>query len=229
MKTFRNLLMAGAVVALASCGDSTYEVHQTFFYPQIPGGMQFYADQTYDTLHVYSLDSWTAALTQDWLDVTPKSYTVAPMTNADTRLTVTTAPNTTGEVRTASLVVSSYDVISMGITQYPWLNIIFPNAIYDNGDPIGDNDPTQLSARFELPLRATTSDTTVVFRVYQDNATLQSDADWLTPEETTFSAGRDTVRLTVTPNQTAATRTGRLTLTSAGVSSVITVTQPAVQ
>lgn len=229
MKTLKFLFLAGALAALSSCDESSYEVHQTFFYPQIPGGMQFYADQTSDTIHVYSLDSWTSAVTQEWMDVTPKSYTVQPMSQADTRLTITTTANTTGAIRTGSVTVSAHDVVSMGVTQFPWLNIIVPDVTYYNSDPTDTDLTPQTQARFDMSLNAATRDTLVVFRVYQDGATLASDASWIAPEQTTFSAGRDTVRLSITPNTATEARTAKLTLTSAGVSTVINVRQPALQ
>lgn len=228
MKTLRNLLWAGLTLALISCDESSYEVHQTFFYPQQPGGMQLYADQPSDTIHVYSLDSWTASVSQDWMSVSPDAFTVAPMMNADTRLTVSVTPNTTGALRVGYLVVNAHDAISMAVNQFPWLNIILPEPVYYNGTPAGDGSETTTRARFDLRLNSTTQDTIAVFRVYRDGATLQSDAEWLQPDRTTFNAGRDTVRLSVEPNQTGTARSARLTLTSAGVASDITVTQPAV-
>ena len=229
MKTLRNLLWAGLALALISCDESSYEVHQTFFYPQQPGGMQLYADQPSDTIHVYSLDSWTASTTQEWMSVTPDAFTVSPTTSGDTRLTVSVTPNTTGALRTGYLVVNAHDAVSMAVNQFPWLNVIVPEPIYYTDAPEGGDAASTTRARFDLRLSPTTQDTIAVFRVYRDGATLQSDAKWLQPDRATFSAGRDTVRLSVAPNQTGAARSARLTLTSAGVATDITVTQPVAQ
>ena len=63
MKKLIASLLPCAALALASCGDSNYELHQTFFSPLKINGMDFFADQQSDTIHLLSLDSWTLAST----------------------------------------------------------------------------------------------------------------------------------------------------------------------
>ena len=63
MKKLIASLLPCAALALASCGDSNYEFHQTFFSPLKINGMDFFADQQSDTIHLLSLDSWTLAST----------------------------------------------------------------------------------------------------------------------------------------------------------------------
>ena len=60
MKKLFQPLALGIILLLAACAESGYETHQTYFFPQYPGGMNFYADQESDTVHLISLDSWTA-------------------------------------------------------------------------------------------------------------------------------------------------------------------------
>ncbi|MBQ5909468.1 MAG: hypothetical protein IIW85_03980, partial [Bacteroidaceae bacterium] len=60
MKKVFPLLVSVIALCFAACTESSYEYHQTYFYPQQPGGKMMYADQTLDTTRVISYDSWTA-------------------------------------------------------------------------------------------------------------------------------------------------------------------------
>lgn len=220
MKKLIASLIPCAALALASCGDSNYELHQTFFSPLKAGGMEFFADQQSDTIHLYSLDSWTLATTASWLKVTPTSLNIPQYQSADKRLDITTDINTTGETRIALINVTSNVSPSMPVIQRYWLNITQPTAYYSNTD----REATK-TATFPLMLKSAANDTTIVFKVYQDGATLSSSADWITPETTTFDRGTHKVKVNFTGNNTAAKRNATLTLTSAGVSTDIVVTQ----
>lgn len=227
MKKIAPLAICGIALLAAACSESSYEVHQTYFYPQQPYGMKLYADQPSDTIRLISMDSWTISPQADWISVSPSSMDVPANDGSNTRLTVSVEPNTTGKNRRGQFHVSSYDNIGMTVNQYSWLNIIRPSASISQGSQPADinSDFENSTATFSMNIPATVTDTTVIFRVYRDNATLTSDAEWFKPAETTFSAGRHEVDITVQPNGTTASRTATLILTSAGISTPIAVKQ----
>ncbi len=224
MKRTLLALLPCVALGLASCGDSSYEIHQTFFYPQYPGGKIFYADQQQDTLRLLSLDSWTLSSTASWLTVTPTSATVEPGSSNSTRLTLVTEPNTTGAVRMAVVNVNAFSQISLPVIQTTWLNVIQPEPLYDNQvREYSSTYPTK--ATFVMELEPAAADTAVTFRVYQDNVTLSSDASWAKAEESAFSQGQHRVRVSVDANNGSDSRTATLTLTSAGISTPIIISQ----
>ena len=204
MKKLIASLLPCAALALASCGDSNYELHQTFFSPLKINGMDFFADQQSDTIHLLSLDSWTLASTASWMRVTPTSMTIPQYKSADTRLDITTDVNNTGSTRIAYINVTSNVSPSMPVIQRGWLNITQPMPFYTNTDKVL---------------------TTIIFKVYQDGATLSSSAEWITPDSTSFSKGLHKIKVSYTGNNTNAKRNATLTLTSAGVSTDIIVSQ----
>lgn len=225
-KNLQALLPCAIALLLVSCNDSTYETHQTYFYPQAPNGMVFYADQTQDTIHVISLDSWTASIsaTGDWLSVNPTSGTVVNMQNSDTRLDVTTKVNDTGKVRIGYILVNGYDQVGMPVVQNYWHNITQPSAVNTSSTVI--TDPTERKVAFPMSLKATSADTSVVFTVYAD-AQLASEETWIKPETTSFTPGKHKVKVSVGNNATGEARTGKLILTSSGISTPILFNQEA--
>lgn len=240
MKPIKLILAAGIGAAmLSSCGDSSYEMHQTMFYPN-NGGIRFFADQTQDTIHVYSLDSWTSQASYNngdsWFNYSPKEATVEPGKASDTKITLTVQPNTTGKNLAGELRVFSHDQIATNVYHYSWLNVISPNAQYvdENGNPISTGQMTidkfeKAKAKFAIEdIQAAATDTAVRFRTYQPGATLTSDAEWLKLSGSNGSfivSDEYRVALKASENTTGATRTANLTLTSGGISTVITVSQ----
>lgn len=220
-KSLLLLLPCLALGLFTACGDSSYEVHNTYFYPVQASGVRVYADQPTDTIHLISLDSWTATSSVDWMTVTPASFTATGSFN-DTRLTMNFEDNNTGEVRYGYIQVDSYATLGKLVFQYPWLNITRPSAVYYTED-ITESDSQM--ATFYMNLDAAAADTLVAFTVYQDGATLQSDAAWAVPDSTTFSAGSHSIGLTIAANETDSARTAKLTLTSGTVSTTITLNQ----
>jgi len=220
-------------IALAtSCGDTSYEHHQTTFYPLRSEGMILYADQEKDTTHIISYDSWTASVSDSWLSVSPTEGKVTANAYADTKLIVTAQPNTTGAVRSSYLIVNAYDQVAMPVRQYYWLNITRPAAIITSTD-VTTSKATEsdyyasITATFPMNVTAAAADTSVVFTVYRDKATLVPTDSWIKPEESTFAVGQHTVKLALEANTTAESRTGTLTLTSGGISTPIIIVQAA--
>ena len=213
-------LALGVILLLAACAESSYETHQTYFFPQYPGGMNFYADQESDTIHLISLDSWTARSATSWLKVSPESETIPTGYIGGTRLTISAEKNTTGENRTGWIEVKSYSNLGMVINQSHWLNISLPRPIYNMA-----TDFSTKKATFKMNLFPHTSDTTIVFKVYQNDATLSSNAEWLVPQTDKFEKGEHKVSLNITPNTDNTERNATLTLTSGGISTPISIVQ----
>ena len=211
------------VLALAACTEGSYERHESFFYPQRPDGQLLYADQTQDTTLVYSLDSWTATKVGDWFSLTPESFEVRPGVSIATKMTFTTTPNNTGQGRVGRVTIHAYHTISQMLYQTPWLNITYPYAQYTEGE---DQTFVTRKATFRLALLSDATASKVRFTTYAENATLTSNAEWVTPEKTVFLAPNSyEVNLTVKPNKDKDARTAQLTLTSAGISTPIIVEQ----
>ena len=233
MKTLKSILCAAiAAITLASCGESTSEQHTTAFLPVNGRGIETYADQTTDSIRVISTDTWTLTNNTDWMDVkvtalnqtNNMNVAIQPGYFVSTRLDFEIQPNTTGRTRSALLQVNSsfakIGTVTNQLVQYPFLNISTP------APRTSDNGVT-----FNLDFIATTNEasTNIVFTVHSADATLTSSADWLTVSQANGFTPHATQRVTVTAarNATGAARTATLTLTSAGISSVINVTQPA--
>ena len=211
------------VIALVSCTEGSYERHESFFYPQRPYGQLLYADQTQDTTLVYSLDSWTATKEGDWFSLTPESFEVRPGVSIATKMTFTTTPNNTGQGRVGRVTIHAYHTISQMLYQTPWLNITYPFAQETEGE---DRTSVTRQATFRLSLLSDATASKVCFTTYAENATLTSNAEWITPERTNFLAPNSyEVQLTVQPNKDKDARTAHLTLTSAGISTPIVVEQ----
>ena len=221
MKSLLPLL--ALVLALAACTEGSYEHHASYFYPQRPDGQLLYADQTMDTTLIYSLDSWQATKKGDWFSITPESFEVRPGVSIFTKMTFTTTPNTTGKGRTGLVTIHAYHTISQSLYQTPWLNITYPFAQYTEGE---DHTFATRKATFRMALPSSATSSQVRFTTYAENATLTSDAEWVTPEKTIFLAPNSyEVKLTIQRNKDKNPRTAQLILTSAGISTPITVEQ----
>lgn len=229
MKKVFPLLISVMVLCFAACTESSYEYHQTYFYPQQPGGKMMYADQTLDSTRVISYDSWTAQTTADWLSLTPAEQNIPTGYGMNTLVKLTCAPNTTGETRHSAILLKSFDSLAMDVYQTAWLNIIWPTAIYTNKPEAAGDASTgtvmDKQVSFVTTLSADSTSMKVKFRVYADGATLQSNASWLVHKDTVYAAGTHEALLSVEPNAFAVSRTATLTLSSNGVSTPIKVTQ----
>ncbi len=206
------------LTTLASC-NSENEFHQTSF---DKASVTMYADQVKDSVLLYYADDWTASLNDySWLSVSPTSGKMEKGAMLmSTPLYFTAEPNTSGRIRLVNLTISSHEQGGLTITQLPVLNITYPYYSFIEGDEVSTDN-----LRYVSTYTAVATEGQVRFTVYRDGATLNSDQAWCVPELTTFDAGEYTVALTLQPNTTASQRTAQLTLTSGGVSTVITINQ----
>lgn len=225
-------LIIGSAVNLASCIGGDNENHGTSIYNNKGqmGPTELYADQTLDSIFVISYDSWSARTENvDWLEISDKTCKVPAGYIVTQTVLLKTTPNTTGKVRGGQIVISpeyaEFGPLTTGITQFPWLNITAPVAQYEQVDD-KDKGEKYVVAKFEAPINAADNYALLACTVYAD-ATLTSDAAWLSvPNDVqTLKPGNYGVKFVVEPNSGAEERVAHVTLTSNGVSNVITYTQ----
>lgn len=219
------LAFAALAVSVASCGDSTYEEHTTYFYPNLNGGMKFYADQTSDTTNVISFDSWTASIenlsgtaSTNWLSVSPTTFSTDNKEYI-AKMTVTLTPNTEGTNRIGFIRINSHDVVSMPVTQYPFLHVVLPAL----------SQTSTGSYIYADVQTATGGKDSVIVKNYAPNARLLHDATtdaWISAIDTTFAeTGVHKIYFTLQPNTTGASRTANIQFTSNGVTTPIQIYQ----
>lgn len=219
-----------SITALQSCLGGENENHGTAVYHRNANDFtEMFADQTVDSLHVMSYDSWTATIDGGadgaWFTISDSKCTVPVNYIVTQSIIVTTTPNTTGKTRVGMIKFDTdykeYGVLSAGVIQYGWLNITAPIPTLEK-----DKDTNENHIVFSSELNAADNYALLACRVYA-NATLKSDADWLSvPNEVqTLAPGEHGIRFVVTPNNSGGERIAHVTLTSNGVSNVITYTQ----
>jgi hypothetical protein len=225
-------LAALCIATFMSCSDSAdFEIHQTYFTPTSPEGIILHADQTVDSIRVISYDPWTAQTNfvgDEWFTITPTvcNFNRGEKVN-NTRIDITASPNTTNKIRGGLIFVNSIYTIGMSVHQLSWLNIQFPvgrSVTTDNeGNELSDTDRYCV---FETRVREIKGQFEVIFTTYANNATLTSDAEWLTPVEENFAnAGHHVVNINCEANPTEVERSATLLLTSNGITTPITITQ----
>lgn len=214
---------------LGSCSESEFEFHQTYFTPQEPNGKILYADQTKDSTLLVSYDPWKATLeftdANEWFTITPNECEFEKGTQyKETKMYITTTPNTSGKTRTGHVHINTYDIksyylVGLNVTQHPWLNITLPHGIWNE-----EKGMETFTYNIHTPDE---QNVVVSFTVYDNNATLTSNAEWLKPQSVSITAGKQhTVTVNITENtDTSAPRTATLTLKSNGIETPITVTQ----
>ena len=236
---FTLLVGLAALVGLPACNtDHDSEVHLLHLLPAQGQALNWYADQTADTLAVQSTDSWTLRLDfRDPLDsthlhVSPNAATLPAgnATAANPRLLTTPlhfrlTPNTSTKALEATLTIQpatgKIGALRLPLRQAPYLHIAQPAPTYDAASK---------QVVFKTELLPDEKYANLHFRLYDgenDTHALTSDADWLSiPAEHAHPAkGAHLLRLKVEPNPTENDRTAHLTLTSNPVSTVITFTQ----
>lgn len=226
------LLAAFALLTTATfvaCDDAGNEYHGTTIVNRNQtNAMVMYADQTIDSLCVVSFDSWTAELQNieggEWCKASVTKCDVPVGYQVAQSVYIETTPNTTGLNRYAGYYVHSsypeFGVISSGIYQYAWLHITVPEPSFTS------QTFTEAKAEFKAQIPANATTAPLAFYVFAD-ATLTSDAEWLTiPEDVkTVKRGEHGIQLVTTANPNVEERVAHVTLTSNGVSNVITYVQ----
>ena len=224
------------LLALPSCNfDEEKEHHLLHLRYLNADALHLYADQTTNTLTLTATDSWHLDLQYlhaddaNHLQLSPTARQLPAGNKAEisTKLICNLTPNTGDSVRQVKVRVTPatdrIEPLNFYVIQHPHLHIQYPEAQYDPktkkvvfiGSPFRNNPTTSLA-----------------FILYDKDSTthsLTSDADWLTVPARFArpTAGAHSVDLEVSPNPTASERTAHVTLTSNGVSTVITYVQAA--
>lgn len=247
MHILRNLLaLAAAALALTGCKEAINEQHIATFLPSGVSGYTLYADQAEATLDgatgnafgLFVSDSWSMTVSSPWLEVSPRSRTVTSTKDFATNLTLTAGVNDTGRTRTAMLAVTTteFSQISCPVRQLPYLHIARPGNSSDEAD----------RAEFTLRLPAKGAQADIAFYVHSEGARLTASDEWLQAfnqsdlavyeyykeevggeEKDLKRYLRHEITASVPDNTTGAERRGVIRLTSAGVTSEITVIQAA--
>lgn len=227
------LALLSLTTGLQSCLSGDNESHGTAIYNRLGSTTpsELYADQTVDSLFVVSYDSWTATLKPldggEWLEASPTSCKVPADYIVTQSVCLKTTPNNTGKVRTMAFLVNSsyteYGTLTTYVYQYPWHQISAPVASFEKKE--GSDDVT---AVFATKLGAADTYAVLGCTVYAE-ATLESDANWLLVQndDRVLKVGNHGIKFVVDPNNGREERVAHVTLTSNGVSTVITYTQSA--
>ncbi len=224
------------LLALPSCNfDEEREHHLLSLRYLNADALHLYADQTTDTLTLTATDSWHLDLKYrhaddaNHLQLSPTAHQLPAGNKAEisTKLICNLTPNTGDSVRQVKVRVTPatdrIEPLNFTVIQHPHLHIQYPAAQYD---------PKTKKAVFIGAPSRNESIATLAFILYDKDSTthsLTSDADWLmVPARFARpTAGAHSVDLEVSPNPTASERTAHVTLTSNGVSTVITYVQAA--
>ena len=224
-------LIALCACLFISCDESEYEVHQTYFNPTSPQGKTLYADQTVDSVRVISYDPWTAQTNftgEAWFTITPTQCNFVQGENiSNTRLDINATPNNTEKVRAGFIAINSYYNIGMNVYQMSWLNIHYPIGRLVTADSEGNElKKEEQYCVFEGTAIDKKNQFEIIFTTYAADATISSDAEWITFEKTNFeTAGNHTVLATCEANPLSEARTANIHLTSKGITTPIIITQ----
>lgn len=225
-----------ALLALPSCNfDEEREHHLLSLRYLNADALHLYADQTTDTLTLTATDSWHLDLKYrhaddaNHLQLSPTALQLPAGNQAAmaTKLICNLTPNTGDSVRQVKVRVTPatdrIEPLNFSVIQHPHLHIQYPKAQYD---------PKTKKAVFIGAPNRNEPTATLAFILYDKDSTthsLTSDADWLTVPARFArpTAGAHSVDFEVQPNPTAGERTAHVTLTSNGVSTLITYVQAA--
>ena len=222
------------LLTLPSCNfDEEREHHLLSLRYLNADALHLYADQTTDTLTLTATDSWHLDLKYrhaddaNHLQISPTARQLPAGNKAEiaTKLICNLTPNTGDSVRQVKVRVTPatdrIEPLNFTVIQHPHLHIQYPAAQYD---------PKTKKAVFIGAPSRNESIATLAFILYDKDSTthsLTSDATWLRvpAKHARPAAGRHTVHLEVDRNTTVAPRKAHVTLTSGGISTVITYTQ----
>ena len=223
-KLFLGLLITA--LALTSCDNgSDYSYEELGIYPVVEGPYVVYPDQEVDSFTLVSSRSWKATVEGEWIILDP-AYSYRQTASQEIKTLVCPIyfnTNTTGDVRIGYLKVDGNKrrVGRMYMQTY-WLNITLPQVTFASGTTTEDYK----GANFQL--NATKDEVTknIEFNIYAEQATLTTEADWVTLPQNKFESGNHKLEITLEPNTTGAERKAVLRLsTSNGISTDIVLTQ----
>lgn len=250
MQVKNPFILACALVAtmtLAACsGDSDDEYHEIAL--ASPTGLA-YADQTSDTLKIYSTGSWTVT-TQDADWFTPTSFSREQSRPEWNTYPLTLQTNTTGKVKSALFIVKASgnkNKIYSSYFQVPWMNVANPNPVLRLADGtvsgFDSSKFSELKAYFTFAFTSAAAADTLRFTLYAPAATISTSDEWISLKQDgesvkTASVSREagstrtfiSIPVSATANTVAEKRTGTITIaTSTGIKQEVSITQEAAE
>ena len=224
--------MLAILMGMAACDNKKdVEYDELGIYPIISGAAIVYADQTVDSFTIVSVSSWKATVDGQGASLDPLK---SSMTQSGTKVEAHTmpiyfTPNTSNSLRNSLLkVANNKHTVARSYVQTYWLNIVEP-AVAFSGSTRKDYIPGGSSYQGAYFLKETAKDSTsaqLVFTIYDKEATLSTDADWITPKEQHFESGMHTVKLNFEANNTRKERTAVYKLSTLnGISNDIIIRQ----
>jgi hypothetical protein len=236
MKKIYFVLATAILMGLASCDSGNDLTNDVLgIYPVASGPSVVYADQTVDSFSIVSTKSWKSSVTNSWTTLNPLYVS---RQQSGTSIITTTCPiyftiNTTGQIRTSTLIATNDDhSVGRIYLQTYWLDITTPTVAFTANQQTSDDEATSVSkyagAYFTQEVAKDSTKTSIAFQIYAPTATLTTDADWITPKTQNFQTGAHTVQLNFSANASGIERKAVYTLTTSnGISSNITIDQKA--
>ena len=217
MKTKLLFTLICSTLLLTSCNVEN-EYHNTAFSKQL---VYMYADQEEDSIFFACTDPWKITNYESWLSIDPLELKSLPANAANyvSKLTLKTSANNTEKIRKSTVEIQTFQLTGFYAEQAFWLDIKEPSMTTET-----DQNEIQ-KVHFIKYIPALEATSLVVFKVYKDGATLTTDADWITLEETTFEKGQHEVKFKALANPQEIERKANLTLTSNGISTPIEIVQ----
>ncbi len=224
--------MLAILMGMAACDNKKdVEYDELGIYPIISGAATVYADQTVDSFTIVSVSSWKATVDGQGASLDPLK---SSMTQSGTKVEAHTmpiyfTPNTDSTLRNSLLkATNSKHTVARSYVQTYWLNIVEPTVAFSGSTRMA-YIPGGSSYQGAYFLKETAKDSTsaqIVFTIYDKEATLSTDADWITPKEQHFESGMHTVKLEFEANNTGKERTAVYKLSTLnGISNDITIRQ----
>lgn len=189
-----------------------------------------YADQLNDSVDFYTTDSWTLTPQCDWITVVGDAYGNVRHDKGKRyryHCPLLLKPNDTGHTRIGMLQLKSEDKVTyisfvqLGVPE-------FRHPAYSVASYMDVHSSLPDSAYFDLTPKANAQEDSLVFVAHNTwQLSLDNPADdWVTADAYFGYRGRNKVTLTLRPNTDSSNeRVARMTFTSGGVSSQITVRQ----
>lgn len=230
--------MLAALIGFAACDNNKdVEYDELGIYPIQSGHTIIYADQTVDSFTVVSVSSWKASVEGQNASLDPfkssKSQSGAKIESHTCPIYFT--PNTSSAIKYSLLKVkNNKHSVARSYLQTYWLDIKIPAVAFsgpttkmvDSYYPGNFNPENQYKGAYFLQEIAKDSTSTlIIFNTYAQEATLTTDADWITPKELRLESGSHTVELSFQANETGKDRTAIYKLSSNGITNDITFVQ----
>lgn len=231
MKKIHILVVAMALLGFASCDNGNDLTNDVLgIYPLSTGPTVTYADQTVDSFTIVSTKSWNASVTSNWTTLNPlyNSRNQPGTTIINTTCPIYFAINTTGQIRTSTLIASNGEhSVGRSYLQAYWLNITKPAVAFANSQTSDNAAGTAYDgAYFTLQVPYDSVKSSINFQIFASSATLTTDADWIMPKQQQCQKGTNSIALSFSPNNTNAERKAVYTLTTSnGISNIITFVQ----